>query len=77
MSYQTIKTRVEDRIAVLTFNRPDVLNAFNGRMVEEVSTAMAELGAREDVLAIVVHGEGRAFSAGFDQIGRASWRERV
>ncbi len=66
MSYQTIKTGVADRIAVLTFNRPDVLNAFNGRMVTEVLAAMADLGAREDVLAIVVHGEGRAFSAGFD-----------
>src|SRR6266852_4371686 len=66
MMYETIKTAVADRIAVLTFNRPDVLNAFNGRMVEEVSAAMAELGRRDDVLAIVVHGEGRAFSAGFD-----------
>src|SRR5258708_33542014 len=66
MMYETIKTAVADRIAVLTFNRPDVLNAFNGRMVEEVSAAMAELGRPADVLAIVVHGEGRAFSAGFD-----------
>src|SRR5204863_9988923 len=54
------------RVAVLTFNRPTVLNAFDGPVVEAVTNTMAALCADDDVLAIVVRGEGRAFSAGFD-----------
>ena len=71
------------RIAILTFNRPRVLNAFDAPLVEATVEAMAELSADEEVLAIVVRGEGRAFSAGFDlkagaatagQRGVAEWR---
>jgi len=53
-------------VAVLSFNRPRVLNAFDGPLVEATMRAMAELSADNGVLAIVVRGEGRAFSAGFD-----------
>jgi enoyl-CoA hydratase len=53
-------------VAVLSFNRPRVLNAFDGPLVEATTRAMAELSADKSVLAIVVRGEGRAFSAGFD-----------
>jgi enoyl-CoA hydratase len=66
MAYETIRLERKGRVAVLSFNRPEVLNAFNGRLVEETSDAMKALGGDESVLAIVVHGEGRAFSAGFD-----------
>jgi enoyl-CoA hydratase len=54
------------RVAILYFNRPNVLNAFDAPLVEAATRAMSELGADEEVLAIVVRGEGRAFSAGFD-----------
>jgi enoyl-CoA hydratase/carnithine racemase len=54
------------RVAILSFNRPSVLNAFDGPLVEATTRAMTELSADEEVLAIVVRGEGRAFSAGFD-----------
>jgi len=66
MAEPVIKTRVDGRVGVITFNRPDVLNAFNGALVEQVNQAMADFTRDESVLAIVVHGEGRAFSAGFD-----------
>lgn len=66
MSYETIRCRVEGRIGILTLDRPRVLNAINQRMVEELTRALAELAADQRVLAIVLHGEGRAFSAGFD-----------
>ena len=56
----------EGRIACLTFNRPKVLNAFNGALVAATSQAMKELAEDEAVLAIVVRGAGRCFSAGFD-----------
>jgi enoyl-CoA hydratase len=70
MNYSAIRTRVEDRVAVLTFQRPDVLNAFNAALVEEVTEAMGEFSNDREVLAVVVHGDGRAFSAGFDIKGQ-------
>src|SRR5215472_9971155 len=66
MSFETILTRVEGRTGVLTLNRPKVLNAFNGAMVREIGEAVRQFTADPQVLAIVIHGEGRAFSAGFD-----------
>lgn len=54
------------RVAILSFNRPSVLNAFDGPLVEATTRAMSELSADEEIRAIVVRGEGRAFSAGFD-----------
>lgn len=75
---------VSDRIAVLTFNRPKVLNAFDATLVGATRTALADLGADGSVAAIVVRGAGRAFSAGFDlkagaatagQRGPQEWRD--
>lgn len=63
---ETLKMERRGRIAILSFNRPSVLNAFDGPLVKATTQAMAELSADENVLAIVVRGEGRAFSAGFD-----------
>ncbi|MFI5012315.1 MAG: enoyl-CoA hydratase/isomerase family protein [Hyphomicrobiales bacterium] len=66
MSYHTIETEIRDRIGILTFNRPKVLNAFDPVLVEETGAALAALNAGDDVKAILVRGAGRAFSAGFD-----------
>jgi enoyl-CoA hydratase len=66
MAFETIKSQLSDRIGILTLNRPQVLNAINQRMVKELTEALAALVADPRVLAIVLHGEGRAFSAGFD-----------
>lgn len=66
MSYTTIQSRVEGRVGVLTFDRPRVLNAFDPTLVEETGRALRAFSADPEVMAIVVHGSGRAFSAGFD-----------
>ena len=63
--FETIKTQVDGHIGVLTLNRPNVLNAINAVMVREVGEAMRGFVADPQVLAIVLNGEGRAFSAGF------------
>jgi enoyl-CoA hydratase len=63
---ETLTIERRDRIAILSFNRPSGLNAFDGLLVEATTKAMAELSADDRVLAIVVRGEGRAFSASFD-----------
>lgn len=66
MSLETIAVRREGRVGVLTLNRPKVLNALNRTLMREVTETMAAFILDDGVLAIVVNGEGRAFSAGFD-----------
>jgi 2-(1,2-epoxy-1,2-dihydrophenyl)acetyl-CoA isomerase len=67
MSYQVIETNRVDRVAVITLNRPDVLNALSLQLVREVDSALTEMEQDDQVGAIVVTGAGdRAFSAGAD-----------
>jgi len=66
MTYTAIEARAVDHIGVIAFNRPRVLNAFDPLLIEETGRALADFAADPAVLAIVVHGHGRAFSAGFD-----------
>ncbi len=66
MSFQCIKLAADDRVARLTLARPDELNAVNPAMIEEVIEALASVSAMDDVKALVVSGEGRAFCAGAD-----------
>ena len=66
MSYEFINVTAKDGIGILTFNRPRSLNAFNNELMDETVDAVASLNANDDVRAILVQGEGRAFSAGFD-----------
>jgi enoyl-CoA hydratase len=78
-----IKTRRDGPVAIITLDRPDVLNALNTPLMEQVTAAMREFAAAQDVRAIVLHGSGRAFSAGFDLkesaarniAGLEQWRE--
>jgi enoyl-CoA hydratase/carnithine racemase len=64
--YQTIKYEVADRILTITLNRPDKLNAFNAAMQSELIAAFDQADADDEVRAIIVTGEGRAFCAGAD-----------
>ena len=66
MAHQEVTIEREGRIGILTFNRPRVLNAFNQTLMECTREAMEELRKDPAVLAIVVRGAGRSFSAGFD-----------
>jgi enoyl-CoA hydratase len=66
MTRNHIKIEIEGPLASLIFNRPNVLNAFNNEAMGEIIAALQELAADDRVRAILVRGEGRAFSAGFD-----------
>jgi enoyl-CoA hydratase len=66
MSEELVIVSVEDRIGRLSFNRPKSLNAFSHGLMEQATAALKRLTDDPAVLAIVVSGEGRAFSAGFD-----------
>jgi len=58
-----IKTRRDGPVGVITLDRPDVLNALNAPLMEQVTAAVQDFTKSLDVRAIVLHGAGRAFSA--------------
>jgi enoyl-CoA hydratase/carnithine racemase len=65
--FETILYEVDDRIAVITFNRPDRMNAMSIKLCEEVSAAIAQADADDNIKVVIVTGAGgRAFSAGYD-----------
>lgn len=66
MSYETIKYEVADQILTVTLNRPDKLNAFSVTMERELIDAVDRADKDDEIRAIIVTGEGRAFSAGAD-----------
>ncbi|MGH1332135.1 MAG: enoyl-CoA hydratase-related protein [Paracoccaceae bacterium] len=70
MTYETISLEISDNLAVITMNRPDVMNAMNSKMRAEIPHAVkaAEAQAR----AIVLTGTGRAFCAGQDLSDRSN-----
>lgn len=61
-----LKTETEGRVRVLTFCRPEASNAFNHALRDEVNTALGEAAEDSSVGAVVLTGEGKAFSAGID-----------
>lgn len=66
MEYREIIYDVREKIATITLNRPDKLNAWTFRMESEYRNAMADAEKREEVRVIVVTGAGRGFCAGAD-----------
>lgn len=66
MPYQHLLLSVSERIATLTVNRPDKLNALNDATIGELGAAIEELRGRADVGGIILTGAGRAFVAGAD-----------
>jgi enoyl-CoA hydratase/carnithine racemase len=66
MSYNTLRYEVTDNILTLTLSRPEQLNAFTIEMAHELIDAFNRASDDDEVRAIVVTGEGRAFCAGMD-----------
>ena len=67
MSYEFIKTDQVDRVAIITLNRPEVLNALNVGLARELDRAITDIEGDEDLGALIITGTGeRAFSAGAD-----------
>lgn len=61
-----IEVRREGRLGFVTFARPQKLNALTNAMLEEFSGAIEGLSRDDDVSVIVISGQGRAFSVGYD-----------
>ncbi len=64
--FDTLKYSKQGRVACISLNRPEVLNAFNVQMRDDVWEALAAVEDDPDVGALLVTGEGRAFCAGAD-----------
>lgn len=66
MTYEKLRFAINDGVAMLTLNRPDKLNSFDRQMSFEVIDALDKCTADASIRAILITGEGRAFSAGQD-----------
>src|SRR6266849_2053530 len=66
MNTQEILYQVADRVATITLNRPDKLNAWTGTMEQEVRASMHEAESDANVRVIILTGAGRGFCAGAD-----------
>lgn len=64
---------VQDHIARITLTRPEVRNAFNDEVIQRLKTAFEDVGARDDVRAVVLAAVGPAFCAGAD----LNWMRRM
>lgn len=64
--YEDILFEVTDRVATITLNRPDKLNAWTPQMADQVRNAVGVAGNDPDVRCIVVTGAGRGFCSGAD-----------
>lgn len=62
----TVEYSFEERIATITLRRPEVHNAFNTQVIEDLRTAFDTLSTDEGLHAVVLTGEGASFSAGAD-----------
>ncbi len=67
MSFELLGVERDAAVAVVTLNRPKALNALNRQLLAELSAAVAQIGAADDVRVLVLTGSGeRAFAAGAD-----------
>ena len=64
--YETILVEKTERVATLTFNRPDKMNSITPQMQKELIQALDEVEADDSITVVILTGAGRAFSAGFD-----------
>lgn len=66
MPSATVEYEYRDSIAEIRLNRPDKLNAINSAMLTELGRALDKAESDDDVRVIIISGNGRAFSSGFD-----------
>lgn len=67
-NFETVKYEERESVAIVTLNRPDVFNAFNDKMQEEIAQIWNDLRVNDDVNAVVLTAEGdKAFCTGIDR----------
>ena len=73
MGYENILTETRDRVGVVRLNRPQRLNALNGALAKELSSALFAFDADDAIGCIVITGNDKAFAAGADIGAMAEW----
>lgn len=71
--YQTINYTVHQQVATVTLNRPEIHNAFDDLMINELWDVFQDISRRDDVRVVVLTGQGKSFCAGAD----LNWMRRV
>lgn len=66
MAYESILLEKKTRIATITFNRPDKLNALNPQLVSDITSAVDAVASDEDIRVLIMTGNGRGFCSGAD-----------
>src|SRR5256886_17320352 len=66
MSYDLIQVERKGRVGLITLNRPKQMNALNPQLMQELGVALQGFDAHDDVGAIVITGNEKAFAAGAD-----------
>ena len=66
MAYETILTDVQERVGVITLNRPDAMNALNEQLTSELAQAIAAFDDDDAIGCLVITGGEKAFAVGAD-----------
>ena len=73
MTYSTLETTLQDGVAVIWLNRPEIRNALSPELIAELTDAVGAASDDDAVRAIVIAGRGKAFCAGAD----LNWMKRA
>lgn len=65
-TYKNITITINDKVAVLSFNRPNQLNAMNREMMDEIIAGIEAINDNNAIQVALIRGEGRGFMAGAD-----------
>jgi len=66
MHLETMYSSIDDRVATLMLNRPEVLNCANEQWARDLNTLVDDLAQRDGLRVVVIRGAGRAFCSGID-----------
>lgn len=66
MEFKILKLDITNKIALVTINRPQALNALNSEFFDEMDEMISHISANKEVRAMIITGEGKAFAAGAD-----------
>ncbi|HIG99937.1 MAG TPA: enoyl-CoA hydratase, partial [Thermoplasmata archaeon] len=73
MNYETLVITKKDDITTVTLNRPDVHNAMNETLMNELTHCFQHLSVDDSVTAVILTGNGKSFCAGAD----LSWMKKM
>jgi 2-(1,2-epoxy-1,2-dihydrophenyl)acetyl-CoA isomerase len=76
IDFSTIKFEILDRIAILSLNRPEKLNAMNFQMIQELIDCTSNISNDDQIKCLILRGEGKAFCSGADlSSGEKKWKD--